>query len=118
MKFAKTLKKLRRARPIDHSWAGVRRPGVEVGAGAPVVFAPLVELMGQQRAASLSVPAGLGPSPGRARPLRHSFSRLWVVPMRAASLELASSPRLLNRRKSCPSFTWPNTGSTSTPRFL
>ena len=77
----------------------------------------LGELVGLQRAPAAQFQRALA-HPQGARPLRHNFSRLWVVLTRAASLELASSPRLLNRRNPCPSFIWPNTGSTSTPRFL
>ena len=56
--------------------------------------------------------------PQGAWPLRHSLSKLWVIPARNHSLWAAPNPRLINRRNPCPSLTCPNTGSTSTPRFL
>ena len=53
--------------------------------------------------------------PQGACPLRHSFNRLWVVPIKVHSLWAACNPRLINRRQPCPSFTCPNTGSTVMP---
>ena len=46
------------------------------------------------------------------------MSKLWVIPASDHSLCAAPNPRLINRRNPCPSLTCPNTGSTSTPRFL
>ena len=105
--------------PIDPSWAGIR--GTVVGVGSPIASGSFLRRW-ENWWACCAPPAfqfqRALDHPQGARPLRHNFSRLWVVPTRAASLESASSPLLLNRRKPCPSFIWPNTGSTSTPRFL
>ena len=84
--------------------------------GRPVQFhRPLV---GPQKGRwPLLVPWGQGQAPW-GLPLRHSLSKLWVIPASDHSLCAAPNPRRINRRNPCPSLTCPNTGSTSTPRFL
>ena len=61
---------------------------------------------------------GPRPSPKGLGHCGHSLSKLWVIPASDHSLCAAPNPRLINRRNPCPSLTCPNTGSTSTPRFL